>query len=209
MKTQTRRVITPQPTFQHGNWMWSKTKKGWTWEIHWDGEIANPELLSACPFGRPGDRLWVRENWMKHGVMELDPNYRGAFYQADGKTYVDPVTTKICKWKPSIHMPPWASRITLEIKTIRIERLQQITEADARAEGCEGYRDLDADPFNDIEPREEFQELWDSLNVKRGFGWDKNPWVWVVEFKRVFDVKDVPTRPILFSGPMVRAILAA
>ena len=101
------------------------------------------------------------------------------------------------KWKPSIHMPRWASRITLEITNVRVEQMQDISEEDAKAEGivpivckhpnpvlpsaCEDCRNTGyIDP-----PEQGFMELWNSLNEKRGFGWSKNPWVWVIEFKRI------------------------
>jgi hypothetical protein len=77
-------------------------------------------------------------------------------------------------------MPRWASRLTLEVTGVRVERLQEISEADAIAEGIPAFK-----PSPSKIPRLHYASLWDSLNAKRGFGWDKNPWVWVVEFKRV------------------------
>jgi len=89
-----------------------------------------------------------------------------------------------CKWKPSIHMPRWASRITLEVTGVRVERVQAITEADAEAEGIAFMRDIpDADET--LTAKVLFEILWESINAKRGYGWDVNPWVWVVEFRRV------------------------
>ena len=94
------------------------------------------------------------------------------------------------KWKPSIFMPRWASRITLEIEDVRVERLQEITEEDAKAEGIFAYG-YEAGLCGEgsiielptyIEP---FMELWDSLNAKRGYGWAENPWVWVISFRRI------------------------
>lgn len=85
-------------------------------------------------------------------------------------------------WRPSIHMPRWASRITLEITAVRVERLQEISEADVQAEGCTGS------PFGKAADAMLFPTLWDSINAKK-HPWESNPWVWVVEFKRVSDTK--------------------
>lgn len=131
----------------------------------------NPlSVLFACPYGQVGDRLWVRESF---AVCE-DNNI---FYKADGKP--DPWDGwDGVKWKPSIHMPRQASRITLEITGIRVERLNDISEADAIAEGCQ-CAGVPASLTN----RGAFAKLWESIN---GFdSWSVNPWVWVVEFKVV------------------------
>lgn len=100
------------------------------------------------------------------------------------------------KWKPSIHMPRWASRITLEVTDVRVERVQDISEQDALAEGVDMETEHGSLCIN-IEDasyssnlvygsaiKTVFRKLWDSINLKRGYGWDINPWVWVVEFKR-------------------------
>jgi hypothetical protein len=96
------------------------------------------------------------------------------------------------KWRPSIFMPRWASRITLEVVNIRVERVQDISEWDAMAEGIrwdddkEGYvGSEDGRFFHGSDIRTSFQLLWDSINAKRGYGWDSNPWCWVVEFRKV------------------------
>jgi hypothetical protein len=130
--------------------------------------------VSYCPYGQPGDRLWVRETFR---VIDGQTQPRIAIdYRADPED-------KWCrigdflgdgkKWRPSIHMPRWASRILLEITNVRVERVQEISVADAKAEGVCG-----------LSARAEFLMLWDSINAKRGFGWDANPWVWVIEFRR-------------------------
>lgn len=150
----------------------------------------------ACPYGQPGDRLWVRETWaecarrqpltdedlpwQQHGrilVYAADPEWNGArlFVCADGVAR----WAKPERWRPSIFMPRWASRITMEVTGVRVERLQDISEADAIAEGCTNSLHLPGGRF----ANENYQHLWWQIN---GDGsWEANPWVWVVEFKRV------------------------
>jgi hypothetical protein len=125
----------------------------------------------TCPYGRPGDRLWVRETWSQLYPYES----RRVAYRADRETVVAPGV--LPWWRPSIHMPRWASRLTLEITKVRVERLKEITVKDIAAEGIQEGVGVFA--------YEDFRKLWDSLNAKRGFGWDANPWVWVVEFRLV------------------------
>lgn len=143
--------------------------------------------ICECPYGIPGDRLWVRETF---GHFERNENFAPGcevFYRADGESLaVEP-------WRPSIHMPRWASRITLGITSIRAERVMDISEADAIAEGCRPFFDkrqpyidnnLTFDPI--AGPQKAFEYLWDSIYTKRHDGkyvWAANPWVWVVEFK--------------------------
>jgi hypothetical protein len=86
------------------------------------------------------------------------------------------------KWRPSIHMPRWASRITLEVTDVRVERVQEISEEDAKTEGV--TPSIVGEWWDHLKYRAGFQTLWNSINEKRGFGWDENPWVWVVEFKK-------------------------
>ena len=135
-----------------------------------------------CPYGVPGDRLWVRETWRNGTPMLNGPDLNGAVaYRAD---YPD--SGHLIKWRPSIFMPRRASRITLEIVSVRVERVQDISEADAKAEGVRQpvpgswYRHVKRDCY-----RCGFEALWDSINAKRGYGWDVNPWVWIIEFKQI------------------------
>ncbi|WP_339520574.1 hypothetical protein [Pseudomonas proteolytica] len=148
-----------------------------------------------CPYGQPGDRLWVRETWycdhfevMRGSYLKPDDLDFGEaiedgtlVYVADGLT---PYEQEQPTWKPSIHMPRWASRILLEVTEVRVERLQDISRADIRAEGLQCPPELandDVSPnYRDWYPAA-WRELWDST----GGNWDSNPWVWVVEFKRV------------------------
>ena len=172
------------------------------------------EHLSYCPYGQAGDRLWVREsfNWADRNDLLPGESFkfcpeRAAYsaknvvWKADGATE-HPVWGK-AYWKSSIHMPRWASRITLEITGVRVERVQEISEEDAIAEGCSVHpvteQDLNNMLISDEAPhikelakafgvgeftaKNEFFGLWNSINKTRGFGWSANPWVWVIEFK--------------------------
>jgi hypothetical protein len=161
-KTQTRRVVNPQPD---GFWddPNSHPATGLNAIVREEGGKARDRWIH-CPYGAPGERLWVREAF-------CSANDR-LFYRADDWLIVD----KTLKWTPSIHMPRVASRITLEIIGIRVQRIQDTSEADAKAEG----RSLRQD-----DPAGYFPDTWDALNALRGYSWMKNPWVWVVEFKRV------------------------
>lgn len=184
-KTQTRRVMKPQPS--EG---WEPHSYG---EVHkmLDGEFIfrNEEPVVAgwgpsdeegyeaypCPFGQPGDRLWVRESYRvmyPHGKAELQ-------YKADFKPL------KYDEWKASIFMPRWASRLTLEVTGVRVERLQDISKADVIAEGL---TERDGYALADVHAgwHEPFAQLWDSINGdKPGRAWADNPWCWAIEFKQV------------------------
>ncbi|AFU45428.1 hypothetical protein C380_08630 [Acidovorax sp. KKS102] len=188
-KTQTRRVVKPQPDTAHDGEPY--------WFIGgyrvWGYRPAPAVPLRAggnplpCPYGQRGDRLWVRESFAHMYRDNAQPEKRApedVAYMADNLT-PDPYVYG--SWKPSIHMPRWASRITLEVTNVRVERLQDISEADAMAEGSPpshpsidrisrefGYADF---------PRSWYAQLWDQIN---GAGaWAANPWVWVVEFRRL------------------------
>jgi len=178
-KTQTRRVINPQPDHVVRN------------AYHTKG-LDVPRLGKdiPCPFGKVGDQLYVRETFSTEGrtmeqaraehedLMSPSPIY----YRADEEY------PKSLAWKPSIHMPRWASRINLEITDIRVERVQDITKEDALAEGVypneQAPSTFDKVYSGDM-PTHLFGGLWDSIYAAKGLGWDKNPWVWVVEFKRI------------------------
>lgn len=151
----------------------------------------------ACKFGAPGDRLWVRETWapvdfLDRGYVLYDPIAIG--YRADhaaishefGNVHSLDVTNwgwdKV-NWRPSIFMPRWASRIMLEVVDVRVERLQDITEEDAEAEGVTAAPFCKAGRSAGLEHIESFELLWDSINGERA-PWASNPWVWRVEFER-------------------------
>lgn len=185
-KTQTRRVVKPQPDFaEQPAWSFGEGHSGKGWYCHETEYPDEGSQFYRCPFGDFGTRLWVRESFYQNGPKQV--------------LYDDDVQVKISirdlvngGWerKPSIHMPRWASRITLAIVSVRVERVQEISEEDAKAEGVEmtgsrwqGYGELRDESFESA--RCSFWSLWDSINAKRGFGWDKNPYVWVIEFRRV------------------------
>lgn len=145
---------------------------------------------------RSGDRLWVRETWRAETFLS-DEGYAlvTVDYSADGvsrelrppDSWTIPKSS-IAGQSPSIHMPRWASRITLEVTNVRVERVQDISEEDAKAEGV----DYTAEDKQDIAGRFAvglhtlpFIRLWDSINAKRGYGWNANPYVWVIEFRKV------------------------
>jgi hypothetical protein len=129
-----------------------------------------PEAVRVkCPYGMPGDRLWVRETFWTDGDEVIYRSDPGA------EKELDSAFTGL-NWKPSIHMPRWASRINLEVTGVRVERLCSISEADALAEGCCPF----SDDFGSYHARVAFCQLWESIYGPES--WDANPWVWVVEF---------------------------
>lgn len=138
-------------------------------------------------FGAPGDRLWVRESWGAHFMWDTvrpisipNDGKSCVFYQADGAIVGGCSATQRKRWRPSIHMPRWMSRITLEVVSVRVERLQDITETDAMAEGVEWKDHAGLAKYT---ARKLYQTLW--LLINGLDSWEANPWVWVVEFKRV------------------------
>ncbi|WP_204267427.1 hypothetical protein [Enterobacter roggenkampii] len=150
----------------------------------------------SCPFGAVGDRIWVRETWAEAGAGAPDLKLYRANYPEHVPTHYEnvPPVDEI-RWTPSIHMPRWASRITLEITCVRVERLNSISQKDAQAEGMEltGWRPTYSDPDSGGEvwtPYDNFAQLWESIYGEES--WKANPWVWVIEFKVVPNVQDNP-----------------
>lgn len=186
-KTQTRRVMKPQPSRVDGGVpfgdapAWAHAEPG--------------SMMMRCPYGKRGDRLWVRETWRGERTddgrppRDLDTGSR-VWFEADGAAEdggAVNVDAKPGKLRPSMFMPRWASRITLDVTGVRVERLQDISADDAKAEGAPpshqsidrvsrelGYADF---------PRSWYAQLWEQINGPGS--WDANPWVWVVSFKRV------------------------
>ncbi|WP_341352529.1 hypothetical protein [Azotobacter chroococcum] len=153
--------------------------------------IRNPNSAKKnleCPYGQPGDRLWVREAWAKTRVYQAGGEEWFVYREGDNRTdYGGP-------WKPSIHMPRVASRILLEVTDVRVERLHAVSEAQAMAEGITQFKPADkdgmrhfglADGQGEGEPTaaHAFKALWESINGPDS--WASNPWVWCVEFRRV------------------------
>ena len=176
-KSQTRRVVKPQPDdcmVQQGAVYRHPRNIG--------RYIGNTER-APCPYGVPGDRLWVRETWRQ------DPGERGVDYRANGKpASINHDEYARWTWRPSIHMPRAVSRITLEIVDVRVERLQEIKEDDAKAEGCSPLVESDGS-VTCGRRKTVFRELWDSINAKRA-PWASNPFVWVLEFRMTKDAKE-------------------
>lgn len=170
-KTQTRRVV-----------------KGWPLEWVATGmftrEYTADPANDACPYGKVGDRLWVRETWRRApGLLGSGGNStEQCEYRATYRTYGDgDDTAHAPKWTPSIHMPRWASRLTLELTGVRIERLQEISEADAQSEGC--IAPMYASDESTLSFAVAYRHLWEAIN---GAGtWDANPYVWCLDFRRV------------------------
>jgi len=207
-KTVTRRVVKPQP-------LWVADPS-----VPFKTHDADPKGIIYCPYGKPGDRLWVREAWQYYDWnKEGEPCIR---FASDNTTawpnpspdewadrlvdvwevlsrdenYSIDNRARDRRWRPSIHMPRWASRITLEIVSVRVERLQDISEEDAAAEGI--YRESEDEiPFNGpwyinagdsqgyATAKSCYAALWDSINGEGS--WEKNPWVWVISFRRVVE----------------------
>lgn len=188
-KTQTRRVIKPQPEcIDHDVW---KLKDGSILTTQETAEYLFHEVYGThgTPYGslwpNGGDRLWVRETFrpIETGMNAGSWDYRADDPGASGKGFMP--------WKPSIFMPRAASRITLEITDVRVERLNEISEADAKAEGIEPFGDRDWWYSGELRklgqrttnPVWAFQSLWESINGKDS--WAVNPWVWAITFKKV------------------------
>lgn len=190
-KTQTRRALKLQPwdvaTTESGKHIFDfRSDKADLEKI-----VDMPTMLQRCPYGQPGDRLWVRESFAHVYCNNIEPMARSpedVAYMADNMT---PDRGVYGPWKPSIHMPRWASRITLEVTGVRVERLQDISEADCWAEGIEQVMNDFPDSsqidtafrlglcIDDAKPL--YAQLWESINGPGS--WDANPWVWVVEFR--------------------------
>lgn len=200
-KMQTRRVVKPQPIRQHHiDYVYDRR--------HWCVLTNHASVVEHihCPYGQPGDRLRVNESfyfdfmpWANGGSLKTVPEECRdtdlLYYPADatgpGNWCCQLIPECCCaevgkpKLRPARFMPKWASRITLEITNVRVERLQEISDRDAFAEGIDSYCRQPLEDRPDGTARGAFRDLWDSINAASGCGWDANPWVWVVEFKRL------------------------
>lgn len=166
-KTQTRRVVKPQPNVVHAIYNDAS--------IHTNLISRSGDQRIHCPYGKPDDRLWVRETFFDTAPFKSAPIFLGRgerfAYRADDEFI------GCHKWKPSIHMPRRACRILLEVTAVRVEQLHDISDRDALAEGVD--RTNTSIPGYAIE---RYRRLWESINGASS--WGANPWVWVVEFRR-------------------------
>jgi hypothetical protein len=190
-KTQTRRVIKKTVDFTSQD----KLPKNWIWAKHMlPDEDAEFIGVPVCPYGIPGDRLWVRETWQVEyrgdstdGSTAYVVTYKADksknWLRVDEKEYwkYHKLFDKNSVWHPSIFLPRLASRILLEVVSIRVEMVQDISLTDINAEGTPFTLHRDKRPYGSR--REHFQRLWDSINSNHQ--WFRNPWVWVIEFKRI------------------------
>ena len=207
-KTQTRRVIKgqPEPGCRIGNYSDNKSNiVEWVFADSDGDPIDEPSF--NCSYGVIGDHLWVKEMWRTGGDLDAfnatqirefaqeagyaeGPYgplwYSGGVYRTWGGADMHDFG-KPGKKRNSRFMPRWASRITLEITVVRVERVQDISEEDAKAEGVDAVS-MDAVPRGAVwSRRQDFAQLWDLINAKRGYSWDKNLWCWVIEFRRISD----------------------
>ena len=177
-KTQTRRIVMPIPVLEGNLWRYKLPRLGVDINL-----TDHPDLaLRYCPYGGPGDFLWVRETWAAAKAYDHLPPSRipkrgreRVWYLADGAKPKWAGRTRV-----SIHMPRWASRLLLELTARSIATVQQISEADAKAEGVAKKYKMPA--WAPREATDQFRDLWDSINAGRNLGWAVNPWVWTLTF---------------------------
>lgn len=204
-KTVTRRGMKPQPI--HKGRFWMIGGAGWSDDIQVIHPVPCHSLYKRMPY-KPGDILYVRETW---GISNIDYDdkvayivYRASKNEKDEgcravrlpndkfeKLY-DSIAENMSDWRPSIHMPKEAARIFLRVTDVRVERLQEITEQQAKCEGAIDNRGFIHSPDNEYtnihNAKEHYKQIWDSTIPKKDldkYGWDANPWVWVIEFERV------------------------
>lgn len=193
-KTQTRRPIKPQPGPDIVDFEYDPDADLWLGNTQEDNDLGYCSSWSAR-IGGPGDVLWVRETWRIDNNLSRD-RYPQVVYRADKGFMVArnaPVGVQLGTpnpkgdiWTPSIHMPRWACRLVLPLVSVRVERVQDITEEDAKAEGLRraenGWTD-GANGYDATSARMAFRELWESIYGEAS--WDENPWVWVAEWAEI------------------------
>lgn len=188
-KTQTRRTYGLKEINRNpDDWDFMRFNKGGVALFWHSSETASNNLedpdnirLIKCPYGQAGDRLWVKETWATENQYNSlkpsqIPHSARIWYLADGSR-----PAQIGKTRSALFMCRWMNRILREITEVRVERVQDISDKDCIAEGCpHALIMLPAVPM-----QEWFKHLWNSLNAKRGYGWDKNNWVWPISFKKI------------------------
>lgn len=205
-KTQTRRVMRTNHVGYRSFLRWDGRPHTRAMMACSNGDPGRPESSVFCEdnrIGVPGDRLWVRETWSPWSdVVDCDEaaKLRDAraqmpwacvLYGADRAWSNSQPSDNGGRWRPSIHMPRWASRLTLDVVSVRVERLQAITEEDALAEGVSPAPFCKSGRPPGLEHVEAYEDLWTAINGKRA-PWARNPWVWVVEFTRVTEGATAP-----------------
>lgn len=180
-KSCTRRVVKKAIPFNESANCWNILKNG-----EWSGPVPKCKLIEQCAPYQVGDILYVRETWYKGAERYM---YR-ADYSDTERFYRGGEEIEI-KWRPSIHMPKAAARIWLRVTNVKVERLQEITEDGAKSEGAIDSRGFILSPDNEYNrmhtAREHFAEIWNGTLKKSdldSYGWNANPWVWVIEFER-------------------------
>lgn len=176
-KWQTRRVMKPQPTAQL--YQIGATNE-WAPPDPRDADVPHLACAVRCPYGAPGDRLWVREAFARLW-FKADDGWQTVYRADDNLDCI--LEAARGNWKPSIHMPRRYSRITLEITSVRVEPIQETSLDDMRAEGIRPSNEASLLWRETL--TENFKNLWDQINGERGYPWSTNPWVWVVSFKQV------------------------
>jgi hypothetical protein len=192
-KTQTRRVMKVQPwpdaTIEVGPYHPHRIDRHGesqpgpvTFGAIWDHQdiVNGGDAGLPCPYGKPGDYLWVRETWAPLADCVV---LNCAYYRLDHEEARSSGSRVDVKWRPSIYMPRWASRITLRITDIRVERLQDISEEDAKAEGVKPLDYAAHHVAAGCGARIAFEQIWTTINGPGA--WEANPWVWVISFERV------------------------
>lgn len=199
-KTQTRRVVKPQPFVcepdANGNVYACWSDKPWPRVKPTMDELLL-DMRHRCPYGAPGDVLWVREAWCWFPSNAPDGMGENVYYRANPNNQSNGATETMARngvrWRSPIHMPRWASRLSLRVTDVRVQRLQEISEEDAKAEGVQPIdiaAMLHGEPVGGgaISARQCFEVVWDTINGKRA-PWASNPWVWAVSFERIGDPK--------------------
>lgn len=188
-KTQTRRAMKPQPESQGFTDSTAAGDMVYIWPHLYDDGWR--DRFAKSPYGMVGERLWVRETWahdaIGYGCSDThcgNPDH--IWYRATEAPIVAESFAGAAHWRSPIHMPRWASRITLEIVKVRVQRVWQISQWDCIQEGIvDVARAEHRSPEPGEAPIDLYGKLWDSINAKRGHPWSSNPWVWVIEFKRM------------------------